>query len=62
MEKLEDLCKANPEKYQIIKKANVTKLIKGEKDNVIGCEYEFKGEYKSVHGPVIIATGTASLF
>jgi hypothetical protein len=56
MERLEDMAKENPVKYQVLKKANVKKLLKdGEK--VIGLEYEFQGQVKKEYGPVVLATG-----
>ncbi|KAJ3120260.1 hypothetical protein HK098_004758 [Nowakowskiella sp. JEL0407] len=57
MERLEEDAEKYPDQVEIIKKANVTKLIKdGEK--VIGVEYTSPdGSVHTEHGPVIIATG-----
>jgi flavocytochrome c len=56
MSTYEDLCKSNPERARLIKKAKVTKLIK-EGNIVVGVEYEQKGKTLKEHGPVILATG-----
>jgi glycerol-3-phosphate dehydrogenase len=56
MSTYEDLCKSNPERATLIKKANVKKLIK-EGNTVIGVEYEQKGKTFKEYGPVVLATG-----
>jgi len=57
MERLEDDAEKYPEQVQIIKKANVTKLLK-EGEKIIGVEYTSPdGSVHSEYGPVIIATG-----
>jgi succinate dehydrogenase/fumarate reductase flavoprotein subunit len=45
-----------PDRVKIHKKARVTKLVK-ENGNVIGVEYEMKGQATQAYGPVILATG-----
>lgn len=57
MERLEDLAQSNPERVQIRKKAKVTRLLKDESGDVIGCEYEADGKKDEAYGPVILATG-----
>jgi flavocytochrome c len=56
MSTYEDLCKSNPERATIVKKANVLRLIK-DNNVVIGVEYEHKGKTLKEYGPVILATG-----
>ncbi len=56
MEKYEDLCKAHPDKYQIVKKAAVTNVIMKD-GKAVGVEYTHEGQKKTAHGPVILATG-----
>lgn len=57
MEKFEEAAETHPDQVEIIKKANVTKLLK-EGDKVIGVEYTTPdGSVKTEYGPVIIATG-----
>jgi aspartate oxidase len=56
MEKLEDLSKSSPDRVQIIKKAEVKKLIK-DGEVVVGVEFVHKGKTLKEYGPVIIATG-----
>ncbi|GAA5869019.1 hypothetical protein JCM1840_000444 [Sporobolomyces johnsonii] len=56
MEKLEDLAEAEPDRVKIVKKANVTGLIK-EGENVVGVDYDLQGKKHQAHGPVILATG-----
>jgi succinate dehydrogenase/fumarate reductase flavoprotein subunit len=58
LERLEDLAISTPDRVQVIKKANVTKLIKDASNStVIGVEFEFEGQKKQEYGPVILATG-----
>ncbi|KAJ3264047.1 hypothetical protein HDU77_009455 [Chytriomyces hyalinus] len=57
MEKYEDLCKSDPNRAKLIKKAKVNKLIKNEAGAVIGVEYEVNGAVSKAFGPVVIATG-----
>ena len=58
LEALEAIEKAQPNRAKILKKANVTKLIKNEETGaVIGVEYQMNGETFQEFGPVIIATG-----
>jgi aspartate oxidase len=56
MEKLEDMSKSTPDRVQIIKRADVKKLIK-DGEMVVGVEFEHKGKTLKEYGPVIIATG-----
>ncbi|GAA5928345.1 hypothetical protein JCM1841_003536 [Sporobolomyces salmonicolor] len=56
MEKLEDLAEAEPDRVKIVKKANVTGLIK-DGENVVGVNYDLQGKKHQAHGPVILATG-----
>jgi succinate dehydrogenase/fumarate reductase flavoprotein subunit len=56
MSKYEDLCKSNPERAVLLKKADVKKLIK-ENGVVIGVEYLQKGKTLKEFGPVILSTG-----
>lgn len=56
MEKLEELCKTQPNRARLITKAKVTKLL-FENGNVVGAEYEREGKLFTESGPVIIATG-----
>jgi aspartate oxidase len=56
MSTYEDLCKSNPERATLIKKANVKRLIK-EGNTVVGVEYEQKGKTYKEYGPVVLATG-----
>ncbi|KAJ3060765.1 hypothetical protein HDU98_003268, partial [Podochytrium sp. JEL0797] len=57
MEKYEDLCKSDPNRAKLLKKARATKLIKNESGAVIGVEYTHNNATHTAHGPVIIATG-----
>ncbi|ORX59854.1 hypothetical protein BCR36DRAFT_579304 [Piromyces finnis] len=58
LEALEAIEKAQPNRAKILKKANVSKLIKNEETNaVIGVEYQMNGQTFQEYGPVIIATG-----
>ena len=52
----EDEAKARPDRFQIIRKANVKQLIY-ENDQVKGVEYEFNGQSHREYGPVVLATG-----
>ena len=57
MVKLEDICKATPNRAQVIAKANVKSLIY-ENGVVVGVQYEDKtGAMHKLHGPVVLATG-----
>ncbi|KAI9016321.1 FAD binding domain-containing protein [Phycomyces nitens] len=62
MEGFEELAEKSPERAKIIKRAKVEKLIRDEKNSVIGVEYVLVGKgadgtvYKE-YGPVILATG-----
>ena len=56
MSTYEDLCKSEPERAKLIKKATVKKLIK-ENDQVVGVEYEKGGQLLQEYGTVILATG-----
>lgn len=56
MQRWEELCEKDPERVQLIKKANVKKVnMEGEK--AVGVTYEFGGEQVTVNGPVVLATG-----
>ncbi|VDC03866.1 unnamed protein product [Peniophora sp. CBMAI 1063] len=57
LERLEDLSESIPDRVKILKKANVTKLIKDESGSVVGVEYQLKGKTEKAYGPVILATG-----
>lgn len=56
MEAIEELAESEPERVQILKKANVKKLIK-DNGAVVGVEYEFNGETRREFGAVVLATG-----
>lgn len=56
LERLEDLAASIPDRVQVLKKANVTKL-KKEGDTVVGVEYTHQGKQCEAFGPVILATG-----
>ncbi|KAL8277238.1 hypothetical protein RQP46_010307 [Phenoliferia psychrophenolica] len=56
MEALEDLAEAEPDRVQVLKKAEVTSLIK-DGDKVTGVNYTYDGEKLQAFGPVILATG-----
>ena len=56
LERLEDLATEIPDRVQVLKKANVTRLLK-EGDAVVGVEYEYEGGKHQAFGPVILATG-----
>ena len=57
MEKLEELAENDPERVQIIKKADVKKLVTGPDGDVIGVEFVHDGQTYTEHGPVVLATG-----
>jgi len=58
LETLENITKTQPNRAKILKKANVTRLLKNEETGaVIGVEYHTNGEVFQEYGPVIIATG-----
>ncbi len=56
MDRAEEEAKSRPERFQIIRKADVKKLIY-ENGAVKGVEYEFQGQRHQEYGPVILATG-----
>lgn len=56
MQRLEELVENDPDRVQVIKKANVKELIK-DGNSVTGVKYEFGGESHTVDGVVILATG-----
>ena len=56
MQRLEELCESDPERFSVIKKAKVTKINK-EGNQVTGVTYEFGGETHSIDGVVVLATG-----
>ena len=56
MQRLEELVESDPERVQVIKKANVKKINK-DGNKVTGVTYEFSGEQHSVDGVVVLATG-----
>jgi flavocytochrome c len=57
MERMEDLCKTNPEIAKVVLKAHVTKLLRNAEGHVYGCEYEHKGQSYRELGAVVLATG-----
>jgi flavocytochrome c len=57
MEKFENICEKNPDIAQVLTLARVTKLIQDENGNVLGVEYERKGQNYKEYGPVILTTG-----
>lgn len=57
MEKMEELCEKNPEKYMVVKKAQVTSLIKNKMDVIVGCKFDRNGSSECLYGPVILSTG-----
>ncbi|KAJ3307812.1 hypothetical protein HDU76_004354 [Blyttiomyces sp. JEL0837] len=57
MEKLEDIAKEQPARAKVVKKAEVTKLVKDGSGKVVGVEYTLNGATQTAHGPVVIATG-----
>jgi flavocytochrome c len=56
MQRWEELCEAEPERVQLVKKAKVVK-VNMDGNRAVGCTYEFNGEQVTVEGPVILATG-----
>lgn len=56
MSTYEDLCKSNPERAILLKKADVKGLIK-DGEQVVGVEFTYKGKTVKEYGPVILATG-----
>lgn len=56
LERIEDLAITLSERVQVLKKANVTKLIK-DGDAVVGVKYTYEGKEHEAYGPVILATG-----
>ena len=56
MQRLEELVENDPNRVQVIKKANVKELIK-DGNTVTGVKYEFGGESHTVDGVVVLATG-----
>jgi succinate dehydrogenase/fumarate reductase flavoprotein subunit len=57
MERLEKLCEQQPDRVQVLKKADVKRLIQDGSGAVTGVEYEFKGQHYTENGAVILATG-----
>ena len=56
MQRLEELCENDPDRVQVIKKANVKEIIK-DGNIVTGVKYDFGGESHTVDGVVVLATG-----
>ncbi|CAK1363265.1 Fumarate reductase [Cercospora beticola] len=56
MQRWEELCEKEPERTELIKKANV-KSINMDGNKATGVTYELNGEQFSVDGPVVLATG-----
>nr|KAJ3413095.1 hypothetical protein HK105_002169 [Polyrhizophydium stewartii] len=57
MERYEDICRSDPSRAQVVKKANVKKLLT-EGNTVVGVEYVNKdGKTVQERGPVVLATG-----
>lgn len=56
MQRLEELVDSDPDRVQVIKKANVTSINK-EGNTITGVKYKFNGEEHSVDGVVVLATG-----
>ncbi|PPJ51232.1 hypothetical protein CBER1_08045 [Cercospora berteroae] len=56
MQRWEELCEKEPERTELIKKANV-KSINMDGNKATGVTYEINGEQFSVDGPVVLATG-----
>lgn len=56
MQRFEELAEKEPDRVQLIKKANVTKVNK-DGNTVTGVSYLFNGEEITVDGPVVLATG-----
>lgn len=58
MEKLEQIIDEHPDLAQIRLKAHVKALLRNDKGEVIGVEYESPdGQKTQLHGPVVLATG-----
>jgi flavocytochrome c len=56
MQRWEELCEKEPERTELVKKANVKKInVEGNK--ATGVTYELNGELFTVNGPVVLATG-----
>jgi flavocytochrome c len=56
MQRFEELAESEPERVQLIKKADVKRVNK-EGNKVLGVTYVFGGEEVTVEGPVVLATG-----
>ncbi|KAF4552596.1 Fumarate reductase-like protein [Elsinoe fawcettii] len=56
MQRFEELAENEPERMQLIKKAEVVRVNK-EGNTINGCTYLFNGEENTVEGPVVLATG-----
>jgi flavocytochrome c len=56
MQRFEELAEAEPDRVQLIKKAQVVKVNK-EGNTATGVTYLFNGEEVTVNGPVVLATG-----
>jgi flavocytochrome c len=56
MQRFEELAESEPERVQLIKKANVKK-INVENNLATGVTYLFNGEETTLNGPVVLATG-----
>lgn len=57
MEKFEEIATRIPDKAQVVTLARATKLLTNDRGDVIGVEFEKKGQKFQEYGPVIIATG-----
>jgi len=57
LEKLEEICKKQPELARIVTKAQVTRLLQNESGEVYGVEYEHNGKKYEEMGPVVLCTG-----
>ncbi|KAG8627597.1 hypothetical protein KVT40_005080 [Elsinoe batatas] len=56
MQRFEELAETEPERMQLIKKAQVVRVNKNG-NTINGCTYLFNGEEHTVEGPVVLATG-----
>ena len=56
MQRAEELCESDPDRFQVIKKAKVIAVNK-EGNKVTGVKYEFDGQPQDVEGVVVLATG-----
>ncbi|KAL1603969.1 Osmotic growth protein [Paraconiothyrium brasiliense] len=56
MQRFEELAEAEPERVQLIKKANVKK-VNMNGNTATGVTYLFNGEETTIEGPVVLATG-----